>query len=167
MRSTSALTALALLVGPAAFTSPVAAAPPSDDDLLAGAAARIERHRKAGVVVTVRDAAGRPVPDARVEIEQTRHAFLFGCNFFLLGRAGSDRDEAAYREQFAGLFNFATLPFYWPSYEPRRGRPDHARVERMARWCRAHGITPKGYPLAWNFADPRWLPDDTAEARAL
>jgi hypothetical protein len=97
MRSTSALTALALLVGPAAFTSPVAAAPPSDDDLLAGAAARIERHRKADVVVTVRDAAGRPVPSARVEVEQTRHAFLFGCNY----------------------------------------------------------------------ADPRWLPDDTAEARAL
>jgi endo-1,4-beta-xylanase len=153
------------MVGPAAFTSSVAAAPP--EDLLAGAAARIERHRKADVVVTVRDAAGRPVPAARVEIEQTRHAFLFGCNAFLFGRAGGDRDEAAYREQFAGLFNYATLPFYWPSYEPRRGQTDHARIERMARWCRANGITPKGHPLAWNYAEPRWLPEGPAEVRAL
>jgi GH35 family endo-1,4-beta-xylanase len=167
MRCLSVLTALALLVGPATFAPSAAAAPPSGAELPAGAAARIEEHRKADVVVTVTDAAGRPVPSARVEIEQTRHAFLFGCNAFLFGRAGNGRDEAAYREQFAGLFNFASLPFYWPSYEPRRGQTDHARIERVARWCRANGITPKGHPLAWNHSDPRWLPDGAAEVRAL
>jgi GH35 family endo-1,4-beta-xylanase len=164
MRRFSVWTALAVL---ATFEPCVTAAPPSDADLLAGAAARIEKHRKADVVVTVRDAAGRPVPGARVEVEQTRHAFLFGCNAFLYGRAGNDRAEAAYRERFAGLFNYATLPFYWPSYEWRRGHPDHARIEKMARWCRDNGITPKGHPLAWNFADPPWLPDGAAEVRAL
>ena len=167
MRCLRALISLALPIGLVTFGPPVRAAEPSDADLLAGAVARIDKHRKADVVVTVRDAAGRPVPSARVEVEQTRHAFLFGCNLFLFGRAGNDRDEAAYREQFAGLFNYATLPFYWPSYEPRRGHPDHARVEKMARWCRDHGITPKGHPLAWNFADPPWLPDGAAEVRAL
>jgi GH35 family endo-1,4-beta-xylanase len=151
---------LAVLTGQAAET-------PSDAELLAGAAARIEDHRKADAVIRVLDASGKPVPSARVEIEQTRHAFLFGCNVFLLGRAGAERSEAAYREQFAALFNYATLPFYWFSYEPLRGRPTHARIEQMARWCRDHGITPKGHPLAWNYADPFWLPNDPAEVRTL
>jgi GH35 family endo-1,4-beta-xylanase len=65
------------------------------------------------------------------------------------------------------LFNYATLGFYWPSYEPRQGEPNHAYTEEVARWCREHGITPKGHPLAWNFTDPGWLPDDTAEIKRL
>jgi GH35 family endo-1,4-beta-xylanase len=143
-----------------------AAQPPSDAELLA-AAARIEDHRKADAVIRVLDASGKPVPSARVEIEQTRHAFLFGCNVFLLGRAGAERSEAAYREQLAALFNYATLPFYWPSYEPRRSKTDQARIEQMARWCQDNGITPKGHPLAWNHADPVWLPSDLAKVRTL
>lgn len=144
-----------------------AADAPTDAELLAGAAARIEDHRKADAVIVVVDAAGKPVPSARVAIEQTRHAFLFGCNAFLIGRAGDERSETAYRTQFAALFNFATLPFYWPGYEPRHGQPDHDRIAQMARWCRDHGITTKGHPLAWNFADPAWLPNDPAEIRTL
>jgi GH35 family endo-1,4-beta-xylanase len=172
MRSAALLTASGLLLGlamavPSGAPAGRAATPPGDADLLAGAAARIEEHRKADAIIVVRDAAGRPVPGARVEVEQTRHAFLFGCNLFLYGRAGNERDEAAYRERFAGLFNYATVPFYWPSYEPRRGHTDQARLERMARWCQANRITTKGHPLAWNYADPPWLPDDPAEVRAL
>jgi GH35 family endo-1,4-beta-xylanase len=172
MRSATLSSVSGLLVGlavaaPAGVPAARAAAPRGDAELLAGAAARIEEHRKADAVVVVLDAEGRPVPGARVEVEQTRHAFLFGCNLFLYGRAGDERDEAAYRERFAGLFNYATLPCYWPSYEPRRGRTDQGRLERMARWCRANGITPKGHPLAWNHTDPPWLPDDSAEVRAL
>jgi GH35 family endo-1,4-beta-xylanase len=172
MRRSSVLARLGLLVGLvglASFSTLTARAtkPPSDAELLAGAAARIEKHRKADVVVVVRDAAGKPVPSARVEIEQTRHAFAFGCNVFLHGRAGSAEAEAAYRRNFAALFNSATLPFYWASYEPRRGKTDHARIEQMARWCLANGITPKGHPLAWNFSDPAWLPEAPAQVRAL
>jgi len=118
-------------------------------------------------MVTVVDASGKPVPSARVEIEQTRHAFLFGCNLFLWGQAGDVKEEAAYRRQFGEVFNYATLPFYWASYEKARGKTDHARIEAMARWCQAHGIVAKGHPLAWNYADPSWLPDGMDEIRAL
>ena len=110
---------------------------------------------------------GEPIPGAKLAIEQTRHAFLFGCNFFAFGKQPNDRDEQAYRTQFAELFNFATIGFYWPSYERRQGAPNHAYAETVARWCREHGITPKGHPLAWNFSDPRWLPDDSDEVRRL
>ena len=152
--------ALTLLVPPTVAKA-------AEPDPYAGAAARIEKVRKADMTVVVLDATGKPVPDARVSVEQTRHAFLFGCNLFEWGKLESPADEATYRERFAAVFNFATLPFYWPSYEPRKGQPQHANREAIARWCQERGITTKGHPLAWNFADPRWLPTDPDAARAL
>lgn len=151
---------------------PVLAAEPAEPakapaDPLAGAAAGIEKHRKADLRVEVRDAAGRPVRDAEVAVEQTRHAFLFGCNLFLWDRAGSAKDAAVYRDRFRELFNFATLPFYWFSYQAVRERPEHERLAAMARWCQEHRIVTKGHPLAWNYAEPRWLPDDPAEVQRL
>jgi GH35 family endo-1,4-beta-xylanase len=157
---------IALAAGAAAVQAAGAADPP-EAELLRGAAERIAKHRQADATVVVVDAAGRPVPGAEVTVEQTRHAFLFGCNIFLWGRAGGDADEEAYRGRFRDVFNFATLPFYWFSYEPRRGQQDHDRVGRIARWCREQGIATKGHPLAWNHTDPRWLPDDLEEVRTL
>lgn len=161
-RSAIVALGLALLLGPA-----VARAAPSDEQLLRGADARIEKYRKADASVTVVDAKGAPIPGAEVEIQQTRHEFLFGCNIFLWGRAGKEQDEAAYRRRFAALLNYATLPFYWPSYERRQGQPDHERAAGIAQWCRRHGIATKGHPLAWNFSDPAWLPDDPERIRRL
>jgi len=154
-------TAVAPLVLSAARGSTAA-----DDDLLASAEQRIEQHRKADATVTVVDAAGRPVAGAEVRLQQTRHAFLFGANIFNWGRLPGDL-EGPYRERFANFLNFATLAFYWPRYEPRRGQPEHAYTEQVARWCREHGIATKGHPLAWNMGDPRWLPDDLDEIRRL
>jgi GH35 family endo-1,4-beta-xylanase len=140
---------------------------PSEEQLWAQADARIEKHRKADASVLVLDAAGKPVPGAKVAVEQTRHAFLFGCNIFLWGRTADEKAERAYRERFAELLNYATLPFYWPAYERQQGKPDHAHTEQVARWCKEHGIATKGHPLAWNFQDPRWLPDDLDAIRRL
>lgn len=145
---------------------PAVSAAPENDELWRQAEARIERYRKVDGDLLVRH-AGKPIAGAKVRIEQTRHAFLFGCNIFMWGRIGEPKAEEAYRQRFAELLNYATLPFYWPSYEPRQGQPDHARTERIARWCREHGILTKGHPLAWNFADPPWLPDDVEEVRRL
>jgi len=139
----------------------------SDEQLLATADQRIEKHRMADATVLVLDAAGKPVPGAKVSVEQTRHAFLFGSNIFKWGRLGDEKMEKAYRRQFAELLNFATLGFYWPSYERQRGRPMHEHAEQVARWCKQQRITTKGHPLAWNYADPAWLPDDSEEIRRL
>ena len=78
----------------------------SEAELLAGADARIEKHRKADVLVSVVDSAGRPVSGAEVDIRQTRHAFLFGCNIFLWGRVGTVEEESLYRNRFAELMNY-------------------------------------------------------------
>ena len=52
-------------------------------------------------------------------------------------------------------------------YEPQQGKPMHAHTEEVARWCRSHGILTKGHPLAWNHADPSWLPGDPDEIHRL
>lgn len=140
---------------------------PNDEQLWSAAEARIEQHRKADAKVLVTDANGEPVADADVQVEQTRHAFLFGCNIFAWGRVGDEAGETAYRERFADVFNFATLPFYWWSYEGQRGQPIHERTEQVARWCQQQGIVCKGHPLAWNYAEPRWLPEDTKQVLEL
>ena len=139
----------------------------SDDELLAGADARIEKHRQAEAAVLVVDGSGNPLPGAKVAVEQTRHAFLFGSNIFKWGRLPEEKMEAAYRKHFADLLNYATLPFYWNTYERRQGKPIHEHTEKVARWCQQHGIATKGHPLAWNSADPAWLPDDLEEIRRL
>jgi GH35 family endo-1,4-beta-xylanase len=75
--------------------------------------------------------------------------------------------EAAYRKRFAELLNYATLAFYWSGYERLQGKPAHGRTERIARWCKEHGILTKGHPLAWNTHDPGWLPDDLDQVHRL
>lgn len=138
-----------------------------EKDLLATAAERIEKHRKADVTITVTDSGGKALAGAEVRVEQTRHAFLFGSNIFKWGKCADERAEAAYRKHYTELLNFATLPFYWTMYEPQRGKPIHEQTERVAKWCKEQGILCKGHPLAWNMGDPRWLPDDLDEIRRL
>lgn len=134
----------------------------AQDDWQAAADARIEKHRKTDVSLTVTQ-AGKPVSGAEVRIEMKKHEFLFGCNLFMLRQCGSPELDAAYEKRFADLMNFATLGFYWWDYEREKGKPGHARREDMARWCAEQGILAKGHPLAWNFHQNRWMNETPAE----
>lgn len=145
-----------------------AAAMAAPADPMAGADARIEKHRKASVELRLRGPDGRPLPaGTKVRIEQTRHAFLFGCNGFGLDPSRTDERGRAYADRFAALLNYATLGFYWGSYEPAEGRTGEERIRRAAQWCREHGIVAKGHPLVWTI-EPRWLKaKPVAEQREL
>ena len=120
--------------------------------------ARIRKYRMGTLTMRVVGPDGRPVPNAQVQITQTRHAFLFGCNVFGYDPADSSPAQKAYRDQFAALFNYATLPFYWGAFEPSPGKPQYARLQATAAWCVAHQITPKGHPLVWHQVWPDWAP---------
>ena len=133
---------------------PVLRAAPSASDrgILGEADARIEKHRKGDAMLRMVTADGKPLDvGLTVRIDQIRHKFLFGC--------GIERIPA-YEKQFAELFNYATLAFYWADDEPEQGRADYGRAEGMIHWCKQQSITPKGHPLAWNLYEPAWLPDD-------
>jgi endo-1,4-beta-xylanase len=130
---------------------------------------RIEQHRKGDGVIVVRDGRGRAVPGAKVTVEQRRHDFLFGCNFFMFGHCGNPELEEQYRQRFTALLNYCTLPFYWASFERERGKPNYDYIDRAAAWTREHGVTCKGHPLVWDHAagSPPWLPDDPKEIERL
>ncbi|MBN1917803.1 MAG: endo-1,4-beta-xylanase [Verrucomicrobia bacterium] len=134
--------------------------------VLDGAPERIEQCRKGDFALVLNDAGGRPLRGAEVEVELTRHEFLFGCNIFMWSD-GRDEFSGRYRDRYEALLNYATLPFYWWAYEPEPGKTDEARARRIAAWCAERGIALKGHPLVWNHADPVWLPDDETKVRAL
>jgi endo-1,4-beta-xylanase len=141
----------------------------TDDEILAQTRARIEKHRMGDGVIILRDSRGNPVSRARIKLEQTRHDFLFGCNFFMFGRNGDADREEKYRQQFAALLNYCTLGFYWAAYEPERGKPNYAYTDEVVEWCTQHGIACKGHPLVWDHpaGSPPWLPDDEKEIERL
>jgi hypothetical protein len=112
------------------------------------------------------DAEGRPLAGVRVTTGQLRHQFLFGCNIFAFDRFATPAENQLYQEQFAALFNFATLPFYWSSYERRPGETDAERIARIAG-----GATTTGSPrraTRWSGttrpARPAGCPDDPARS---
>jgi len=135
------------------------------NEILDEAQARIEKYRKGNAVLKLAGPDGKPLRNGlAVKIDQKRHKFLFGCNIFKLGRCSTPEGNAAYEKRFAALLNFATLPFYWWNYERQQGQPDDERTDQIVRWCKAHNVKTKGHPLAWNYVDPRWLPDDPDKA---
>jgi endo-1,4-beta-xylanase len=137
-------------------------------DILGEADARIAKYRTGEAVLHLMGPSGEPLPEGtRVKIEQTRHAFLFGSDIFMLGMCHTPEENAAYEDRFAALFNYATLPFYWWMYEPEEGKPQYAETERIAMWCEKNHIAMKGHPLAWNYVDPKWLPHDPDAAMRL
>lgn len=123
--------------------------------------------RTAAADVVVTSAEGTPLADREVVVEQTRHAFGFGnIGFELVPHANGEADLSQLAEDWLGLFDTATLPFYWGDFEPQRGHPDTARLLTAARWFADRGVRLKGHPLVWHTVKARWLdplPSDEVE----
>ena len=94
-----------------------------------------------------------------------RPNFLFGAN---CSRYAPQMTE--YNQRFARLFNFATVPFYWKSFEPKRGQKNFARTDSMVEWLNRNQIEVKGHPLVYfhEAGTPDWLKDKSyAEVKQL
>jgi GH35 family endo-1,4-beta-xylanase len=117
-------------------------------------------HRTCDATLTLTDAGGVPLAHNDVIVEQTRHAFGFGnigFDFIDLANGEGASGDAELAELYTGVFNTATLPFYWGRFEPSRGAPDTARLQRTAQWFRDRGVALKGHPLVWHTVQPGWL----------
>ncbi len=134
------------------------AAEDREREIVAATDAAIEKHRKADATIRLVDAEGEPVSGVQVKVEQTDHEFLFGCNIYMFDRYRSEAQNAAYKQRFAELFNYATVGFYWRWYEPQRGKPQYEYTDKVVQWCRQHGIRLKGHPLLWGneSGTPTW-----------
>jgi len=97
----------------------------ADEELLARARELINQYRQGGGAIRLHSINGQPLAGARIKLEQQRHDFLFGCNFFRFARVKDPQNEETYRRRFADLLNYATLGFYWPMYEGQKGHPQY------------------------------------------
>ncbi len=135
-------------------------------DILKGADARINQHRTAQRLLRFVLGEGVPVPaGTQVAIEQTRHAFPFGCNMYGWERLDTPDQNASYSQHLADLFSYAVLEFYWgkppgyarmDGYEPAQGDIRRDRREKQVEWCSQHGLMAKGHPLLF-FREPAWV----------
>lgn len=110
------------------------------------------------------------IKKARIRYRQKNHQFRFGANLFMLEQFASAEENAAYRERFASLFNFATVPFYWSDLEPEQGKPRFAKdspnvyrrpaPDLCVEFCKQHNIGMKGHCLLWHTTMPKWASQD-------
>ena len=149
------------------FATNTAKCQPVSPDPMTGADARIERIRKGDMTIIVKDAAGRPVPNAAIIVTQTSHEFLFGCAALSLTKHSDALKEAEYQKRFSELFNFATVLTYWQDTEPERGVFKYDLLTAQARRLKTMGIRVKGHPLILAGACPSWAPKDPDETRQL
>lgn len=134
--------------------------------------------RKADARLKVLHRDGTPVSGAHIQASQTKHAFLHGANVFMLDEMETPEKNLAYREDFARVFNLATLPFYWSDLEPRPGAlrftKDSEKVYRRPtpdlclEYCREKNITPKLHCLNYDQWTPTWVEhNNVAEVKCL
>ena len=115
-----------------------------NDEVQAKIDADIEKYRKADAETPVN------APDGtEVKIEQLTHAFFFGAHIFNFDQLGrkewNDRYKALY-DSGRGLFNSATVAFYWRTFERFPGKPRFEACEEDGEeyWCREYGRDPEG-----------------------
>jgi len=125
------------------------AAEKREREIVAATEGSIEWHRKADARIRILDATGKPVTGVTVSIKQTSHEFLFGCNIYAFERYKTAAQNAAYKQRFEELFNYATVGFYWRWYESERGKPQYDYTDQVVHWCREREIQMKGHPLLW------------------
>ncbi|HYX37165.1 MAG TPA: endo-1,4-beta-xylanase, partial [Oligoflexus sp.] len=126
---------------------------------------RIERLRKANLQVSVLNASGQPVPNAKVRIEMLRHEFAFGTAIQEDRIAGNKKQDDVYQEKLLNLdgkgHGFNAVVFEnghkWKEWE-NRWPVSNADNVRTVKWLVDRGIQVRGHTLLW----PGWgnSPDD-------
>lgn len=93
----------------------------------------IEKYRKGWCKLHFKDANGKPLRNARVQVNQVSHDFGFGANIFMLDEFDHAEENQNYREVFKKCFNLATIPFYWDGLEPEQGKPRYDKDSNAQR----------------------------------
>lgn len=120
-------------------------------------------HRVGERAIQLLSPNGEPLARRDVEIAQTRHAFGFGSTGFELIPYANGETEAAsadaaqLAEDWLGVFDSATLPFYRGEFEPQPGKPLTHRIRTAARWFAERDVRLKGHPLVWHTVKAAWM----------
>ena len=137
-----------------------------EDQVLDEADAAIEKLRKGDAALQLVGPDGQPLAGAKIQVELTRHEFLFGCNVMnYVEGLKSDSQRQAYKQRYAELFNYGTVGFYWQWFEKEQGKPDYPLNDQIVAWCQEQGIRIKGHPLLWDswMGIPMWMGKDAKQ----
>lgn len=129
----------------------------------------IEQHRKGYAEISVKDKDGNSVSGVKISVKQKSHEFKYGANLFMLDEFENEEKNELYKKYFSEAFNMATLPFYWDSTEPEKGKTRYAKdseklyrrppIDLCIEFCEKHGIEPREHALAYDHFFPSWLRD--------
>lgn len=134
--------------------------------------------RKGACKIFVADEKGVPVSNLKVEVFQKTHDFKYGANIFMLDQLETEEKNKKYKEHFKNLFNIATLPFYWNTLEPERGKTRYTKdsehiyrrptIDACIEFCKENGIEPREHGLMYASTFPKWLKGlPTEEVKSL
>jgi GH35 family endo-1,4-beta-xylanase len=114
------------------------------------AAERIAQHRTGTIDIEVVDEAGRPVPDAEVHVEMTRHDFGFGSALSVHAFPGgrNDGDAATYLDTAAELFNWGVMEnaMKWTLADDPYFQ---SQLDTALSWMRDQDFTIRGHTIVW------------------
>ncbi|MGC8742931.1 MAG: endo-1,4-beta-xylanase [Verrucomicrobiia bacterium] len=133
-----------------------------EKELLEQTESRILKNRTAPLLIEVLDKNGRPISNAKVEVQHIKHLFYFGAGFdraFL--KPNMDEVDKRHQDAFLKLFNYSTVHIYWGFYEPRQGFYNTQVVLDSIKWLKEHNLTARAHPIHWNHraSVPRWVID--------
>ena len=118
----------------------------------AAALKRIEQIRKRDVVIRVVDHDGRPVPNARVSLTQTRSFFQWGSALQMERLVVDTPDNLRYRQVTEELFNAAGTEndLKWPVWLGE-WQGSFSREQTLAglRWLKDRGFHTRGHVFVW------------------
>lgn len=121
---------------------------------------RIEKHRKADFKLRLVDAKGKPIPNAKVKLAQTRQLFRWG-SAVPASRITEDKPEnVRFRAEFERLFNTAVFEndLKWDNKNPRKTE----QALEALKWFEARDIEVRGHTLVWG--SRKYLPPEAAAA---
>lgn len=143
--------------------------------------ADIDANRKADAVINLGDVPA----GTEIKIEQVSHDFIFGAHIFNFNQLGTHERNERYKALYGTLFNSATIPFYWKTFETEPGRlrfateywdteefwnncetpksqPHWRRpsTDQIVEFCESKGIRAHGHPMIWGTRisqHPHWI----------
>lgn len=121
---------------------------------------RIEKYRKADFKLRLVDAKGKPIPNAKVKLMQTRQLFRWG-SAVPASRITEDKPgNARFRAEFERLFNTAVFEndLKWENKNPRKTE----QALEALKWLEARDIAVRGHTLVWG--SRKYLPPEAAAA---
>ncbi len=116
------------------------------------ALARIEKIRKSDLVLKVIDAAGRPVPGAKITVTQKRSAFQWGSALQMERLTVDTPENLRYRQITEELFNAASTEndLKWPVWLGEwEGKFSHEQTLAGLRWLKDRDFYLRGHVFVW------------------